>query len=268
MHEGGAMPTITNDGLLVVSELLGIQTLPLVLGIRPQQDSVDAWNAARQQALANLRKTGLVDSYGEIDSELTAALRILSKPERELVARIHTTLGTRRICLSRQGSSHALVVRIGNSIEVTTAWADGSGAALARPVLEVLGPNWPADVTSFSAPADELRDRLDRSRVSSDYAQIPRSLGVGDREAVDFGMAMSSCFACAEIIACSYEFGRITLSAGGVAVYDTERGRIVASPGTSPDMRVWSTFTPGTDHRIAQAISALVESLPGGRWMP
>ncbi|WP_194817365.1 ESX secretion-associated protein EspG [Nocardia sp. XZ_19_385] len=262
------MTTMTNDGLLAVSDLLGVQTLPLVLGIGPQQDSVEAWQAARLEAMAELRGAGLVSSYDDVTADLADALFILANPERELAARIYSESGVRQVCVARKGSRHAVATRSGDTFEVGTLWCDGGGASLARPVLDALGRAESAAIPSISSPVDELRERLDRATRSSDYADIFYGRGVAERDAIEFGLAMSSCHGHAEIVAYAYDDGVTTRTSGAVAIYDTSRGRIAASPGAAPDLRVWSTFTPGTDHRIAQAISALIETLPGGRWMP
>ncbi|MFQ6393042.1 ESX secretion-associated protein EspG [Nocardia sp. KC 131] len=263
------MPTLTNDGLLAVSSMLGVQTLPLVLGVGPQQDSVDAWHLAQQEAMSQLRGAGLVDRYDEVESELATALRVLAQPDRELVARIYTEADQIRVCLARRGGEHALATRTGSAFDIRTTWADDSGAALARPMLAALGRCAPAPIAGFSALADQLRTRFDGASTSSDFTQALYTLGVADEnDAIEFGLAMSTCFAHAEIVAYANTDGASTRSSGAVAVYDTARGRIVASPGTAQDLRVWSTFTPGSDHRVAQAISALIDSLPGGRWMP
>lgn len=263
------MPTMTNDGLLAVSGLLGVQALPLVLGVGPEQDSAEAWRVAQQEAISDLRAAGLIDGYDEVETELATALRVLAQPDRELVARLYTGEGTIRVCLARRGIEHALAIRTGSVFDVRTVWADDSGAALARPLLGALGPCAPAPIAGFSALADELRDRFDGATTSSDFAQALYTLGVADQEnALEFGLAMSTCFAHAEIVAYAHRDGATTQSSGAVAVYDTSRGRLVAAPGTAQDLRVWSTFTPGSDHRIAQAVSGLIDSLPGGRWMP
>ncbi|WP_040788670.1 ESX secretion-associated protein EspG [Nocardia paucivorans] len=262
------MPTMTNDGLLAVSGLLGVQALPLVLGVGPRQDSAQAWQAAQEAAVTDLRSAGLIDGYDEVDTELATALRILAQPDRELVARIYTEEGQIRVCLARSGVDHALAVRTGDDYEIGTVWADGGGVALARPIVNALGTCAPAPVANFSALAEDLRERLDKAKSSADFAQALYALGVDQQDAIEFGLAMSTCFAHAEIVAYAHADGTSTRSLGAVAVYDTSRGRIVAAPGVSPDHRVWSTFTPGSEHRIAQAITALTESLPGGRWMP
>ncbi|WP_342213049.1 ESX secretion-associated protein EspG [Nocardia neocaledoniensis] len=55
---------------------------------------------------------------------------------------------------------------------------------------------------------------------------------------------------------------------GGGGVYPPARGGIVGAPMPAPDGQVWSTITPGTDHRLTQAVGALLEGLPGGGWRP
>ncbi|WP_040794560.1 ESX secretion-associated protein EspG [Nocardia higoensis] len=262
------MTTLTDDAVLAVCDLLGIQTMPLVLGIGPRQDSIDAFLAAREAVTAQLRERGLVDAYDDVAAELAAALQILAAPERELAARIVTADGPRRVCLARRGAGHAFAIRAGDTIDIATTWADEDGVALARPFLAALGDCPPAEVPSFNGLAEELAARLDAASDSADYADVAYHLGVVDRGATEFGMAMAHCHARAEIVAYAHDDGRTIKSSGAVAVYDTARGRIAASPNAAPDLRVWTTFSPGSDHRIAQAISALVATLPGGRWMP
>ncbi|MEV0293228.1 ESX secretion-associated protein EspG [Nocardia sp. NPDC050710] len=270
------MTVMTNDGLLAVADRLGVQTLPLVLAVGPQQDSMATWKAAQQQAVAELRGAGVLDPDGEVTSELADALFTLAQPDRELVARIYGGAPAPiRICLARRGEQHALAVRTGDSFDITRVWSDGSGAALVRPVLAALGGCAPAarggcapaDVVNFSAPATDLSERLQSAETSADYADAIYALGVLDRDATAYGLAFASCHAYAEIVAYAHDDGVTTRPPGAVVVYDTGRGRIVVAPGIAPDQQVWSTVTPGTEHRIAQAISGLIEALPGGRWL-
>lgn len=261
------MTTVTNDGLLVLADLLGVQTLPGVLGVGPRQDSAAAWRAAREQARADLRRAGVVDDYDDVERELAEAVHILARPDREVVARSHDASGVRRMCLARSMSRHAVATRVGETLDVRTTWADDSGVALARPLLDLLGVCSAARFTAFSAPAETLRPRLDAATDAGAFAQVALTSGVEDRDAMEFGLAMASCRVRTEVVAYIHEDGVTTRSSGAVAIYDTERGRVVASPGVSADLVVWSTFTPGSDHRVAEAIAALVDMLPGGRRM-
>ena len=260
------MTTLTNDALLAVAERLGIQTLPQVLAVGPQQDSYEEWRAARDRAVDELTAAGVFDAEGDVDPETAQALSVLAQPDRELVARGFAEDRRLRLCLARRGEQHALAARDGDTFEITTIWCDGSPEALARPLLAALGPAAPADVAGFSAPADELAGRLDTAEDTGDFADTIYALGVGDRDATVLAAAFASCRGFTEIVAYSHREGRTARAPGAVAVYDTARGRIAAAPMVSPDQQVWSTVTTGSDHRVMQAIATLLEGLPGGRW--
>ncbi len=271
------MTTLTNDGLFAVAERLGVQTLPVALAVSPQHDSYDEWRSAQQEAVDGLTAAGIFDNYGEVSDELAQAMFVLAQPERELVARIYRTPKDSqdpaapteivRVCLALRGNDHTIAVRTGDEYDVQPVWSDGSGASLARPLLSALGACAPSETADFTALSQDLSERLDGASTSADYADAFYALGVADRDATVYGLAFESCYAYAEIVAYAHEDGITTRAPGAVAVYDTRRGRILALPSIAPDQRSWSTVTPGTDHRIAQAISALVELLPGGRWL-
>lgn len=261
------MTALTTDALLALADRLGVQTLPTVLAVWPQWETFDELSQARDRALIMLKSDGLLDTYGEVAAELSDALTALANPERELVVRVYGASDPIRISLVRRGEQHALAVRRGDDFDITSIWTDGSGAALARPILDALGHRDAAQVASFSAPATEVAERLDGATESSDYADAVYALGVQAHDATAYGLAFGSCHSFAEIVAYAHDAGITTRSPGAVVVYDTAYGRIAAAPGSAPDQQVWSTVTPGTDHRIAQAISGLVESLPGGRWL-
>ena len=268
------MTTLTNDGLFAVAERLGVQTLPVALAVAPQHDSYDEWRDAQQEAVAALTAAGIFDSYGDVSPELAQTLFALTQPERELVVRVFRTAEDPdepavvvRATLALRGNDHAFAVRTGDEFDVQAVWSDGSGDSLARPLLGVLGSCAAAEITEFSAHSQELSERLNEATTAADYADACFALGVQGREATVLGLAFETCHAYAEIVAYDHDEGITTRAPGAIAVYDTGRGRIVVTPGSAPDLTSWSTVTPGTDQRIAQAISALIELLPGGRWL-
>ncbi|MVU78945.1 ESX secretion-associated protein EspG [Nocardia sp. ET3-3] len=261
------MTTLTNDGVIALAGHLGVQTLPLVLSIGPQQDSYSEWEQAQELARSDLRARRIVDAHGDVDTDTAAAFFTLAQPDRELAMRVHTADGPLRVCVARRGEDHVVATRRGDALDIHSLWSDGSGASLARPLLDALGPCPAADLTAFSAESADLAERLDAATTSADYANTVYNLGVPDTDATAYGLALSTIHAYAEIVAYAYADGLTDRSPGAVAVYDTARGRIVAAPGVAPDQTLWSTLTPGSDHRIAQSISALIDSLPGGRWL-
>ncbi|MGO4615831.1 ESX secretion-associated protein EspG [Nocardia sp. 2YAB30] len=262
------MTTVTNDGLLTVSELLGVQTFPAVLAVVQRHDRIETWRAAREEARSTLASTGVIDDYGDVDAELAAALHVFARPDRQLVARVHRSDGVRRVCLARRGREHAVAFRAADEFDIRSVWGDEDHAVLARPFLSALGPSTPAGIAAFGGLAGQLRERMDAARTSGDFTDIAFHFGRAEREAVAFGMAMAGCHTHTEIAAYHHRDGVATRTAAAVAVYDTARGRIVAAPTRTADYQTWFTFAPGTDHRVTQSISALIGLLPGERWMP
>ncbi|MFD7841544.1 ESX secretion-associated protein EspG [Nocardia sp. NPDC059764] len=261
------MTTLTNDGLIALAGHLGVQTLPLVLSVGPRQETYEDWQEAQEQARADLRTRRIVDAHGDVDTDTATTLFTFAQPDRELAMRVHTANGQLRVCVARRADSHAVAIRRGDTLDLNPLWSDGSGDSLARPLLDALGPCPPADLAAFSAESADLAERLDTATTSEDYASTVYTLGVPDTDATAYGLALSATHSYAEIVAYAYADGVTDRSPGAVAVYDTARGRIVAAPGVAQDQQLWSTLTPGSDHRIAQSISALIDSLPGGRWL-
>ncbi|AYF76593.1 ESX secretion-associated protein EspG [Nocardia yunnanensis] len=261
------MTTLTNDSMIALAGHLGVQTLPLVLSVGPQQDSYQEWELAQESARKDLRARRIVDAHGDVDTDTATALFALAQPDRELAMRAQTADGPLRVCVVRRAEHHAVALRRGDTLDIHPLWSDGSGESLARPLLDALGPCPAADLAAFSAESADLAERLDAAETSADYANTVYNLGLPDTDATAYGLALSATHTHAEIVAYAYADGRTDRSPGAVAVYDTARGRIVAAPGVAPDQQLWSTLTPGSDHRIAQSISALIDSLPGGRWL-
>ncbi|MFC8042681.1 ESX secretion-associated protein EspG [Nocardia sp. NPDC057353] len=261
------MTTLTNDGLLALAQRLGVQTMPLVLAVGPRHDSYAEWQRAQAEAVTELTGAGLLDGAGEVADDIAAALFVLAQPECQLAARTITADGVRRSCLARRGEQHAVAIRDGDTYQVRSIWLDGSNAAAGTPLLAALDPCPPAAVPALSAPADELAARLDAAETADDYIDACYHSGAPERDAVVLGSAFAATRACTEIVALAHGDGVTTRAPGAVAVYDTERGRMVAAPSVAPDQRLWTTVTTGSDHRVAHAITALLEGLPGGRWL-
>ncbi|WP_216893723.1 ESX secretion-associated protein EspG [Nocardia alni] len=262
------MIRLSNDEFLAVAALLGVREFPVALAVGPRQDTAEALLDARRVALRGLGAAGVVDEYGDVAADLAAVLRILARPDRQLVARIVGVHGVRRVCVVRRAAEHALVIRDSEALEVSTVWADESPASLARVLCRGLPSCPPAVIAAFGAPSRLLAQRLDEATGSVDFTDIAYGCGVVERDAVEFGRIMASCRMRAEILAYRHEDGVAARSAGAAAVYDSQYGRIIAGPSSTSAGETWSTFAPGSEHRLAQAIAGIIGSLPGGRWMP
>ncbi|MEE4021637.1 ESX secretion-associated protein EspG [Gordonia sp. PKS22-38] len=262
------------DVLCRVGELAGVQTWPVVLDL--WHTAIDGDELAERRAVADQQiweRRLLVD--GEPVAWLATALHILAAPERQLEIRTFSAdTGTepiaddpRRTCVARRGHEHVIARRNGSEVDLAVVDVNSEaeiGAILARefPSLE------PAMFTGLSAPTEELATRLTHCTSSGDVADALRALGAPGPDATAIASGLTNCRSRSEIVAVSWSGGFSTQSSGALAVFDTDRGRIVASPSKSPDGRVWTTLSPGSVNRITQATGLLIETLPEGRWMP
>ncbi|PKZ64976.1 ESX secretion-associated protein EspG [Gordonia terrae] len=281
------MMPITNDaGLLVdaavlrrLGERFGVQTWPVVLdlGDVAENDGADtesvttADSDSDSEADATIEALGLVE-HGEPSAWAATVLRVLAQPWREIEIRSFSDGAVRRMCVARNGHQHVLAKRTGPGVDITVVDVGDVAelAGIVRAQFDAPGSDasTPADFTAFAAPSDEVVDRLGRCRTGIETTDALHALGATPADAAVVSAAFASCRTRTEIVASMSEDGRFAQSSGAVAVFDTERGRIVSSPSKSPDGRVWTTFSPGTGHRIAQAVSLLIETLPDGKWMP
>ncbi len=262
---------LTDDHLDHLGSLLGHQTWPVVLAIGPGHEHVPARDAALLSAADQLVSLGILcdDPHADrgVAEPLADALSVLANPERLIEIRVFASEGCARSCLARQGSRHVLARRTGVGVEVREVSVHSEkdvGAIVSKHLGSAETPPLPA----FSAPADELRMRLDRARSAADYTDAFHAMGAGDQMAAGYAAAFESCTGHAEIVAIESGQERTVRSAGAVAIYDTVRGRILAGPSKSPDGRIWTTLSGGSPHRISQAVELLVETLPSGRWLP
>jgi hypothetical protein len=257
---------LTDDELQVIAARVGVQGLPVVLGLHPRHDTETALVASFDQATRALTVRGLIRD-GEVTPELVSVLRALQRPDRELAMRLVTPDGMARATVIRQGARCISARRVGNEIVVEVAEGQPS-LSLAVRVMQAHLPAAPAaEITAVGAPLDAASEALSGTHDATVLSDRIRTLGAEPRTAMLLGSALASRQAFAEIVyyALNGEEGRISRSPAAVGVFYTKRGRIVAGPSASPTGQLWTTLKAGSDHAIGQAIGQLVE-LSGERW--
>lgn len=257
---------LTDDEMQVVASRVGVQALPVVLGLRPRHGSETALLAAIDSATRTLAERGLIRD-GEVTPDLVPLLRALQRPDRELAMRFVTPDGTARVTVIRQGVQCISVRRIGNEITVDVVEGQPSLSSAIRALLAHLPVTPAADIGAVGAPLDAASEALSGTHDATVLSDRIRTLGAEPRTAMLLGSALASRQAFAEIVyyALDDDEDRISRSPAAVGVFYTKRGRIVAGPSVSPAGQLWTTLKAGSDHAISQAIGQLVE-LSGGRW--
>ena len=257
---------LTDDEMQVVASRVGVQALPIVLGLRPRHGTETALIAAIDQATRALTQRGLICD-GEVAPDLVPMLQALQRPDRELAMRFVTPDGTARVTVIRQGVQCISARRVGNEITLDAVDGQPTMISAVRALLAHLPASPAADIGAVGAPLDAAAEALSGTHDATLLSDRIRALGAEARTAMQLGSAFASRQAFAEIVyyALDDETDRISRSAAAVGVFYTKRGRILAGPSVSPAGQLWTTLKAGSDHAISQAIGQLVE-LSGGRW--
>lgn len=257
---------VTDDEMQVIASRLGIDALPVVLGLRPRHGTETGLTLAADHATRALVDRGLIRD-GEVASELVPLLRALQRPDRELAMRLVTPDGIARVTVIRQGAQCISARRVGSEIAVDAVDGQATWDLAARALLRQLPASPAAEIDPVGAPLDTASEALSGTHDAAVLSDRIRALGAEPRTAMQLGSAFASRQAFAEIVYYvldSHE-GRVSRCPTAVAVFYTKRGRIVGAPSASPAGELWTTLKPGSDHAIKQAIGQLIE-LSTERW--
>jgi hypothetical protein len=257
---------LTDDELQVVASRVGVQSLPVVLGVHPRHGTETALITAIDHATRAITERGLIRD-GEVMADLVPVLRAIQRPDRELAMRFVTPDGTARVTVIRQGAQCISARRVANEISMSVVEGQPSLSSAVRALLAALPSALAAEIGAVGAPLEAANEALSGTHDATLLSDRIRALGADPRTAMLLGSALASRQAFAEIVyyALDDEEDRISRSPAAVGVFYTKRGRVVAGPSVSPAGQLWTTLKAGSDHAISQAIGQLVE-LSGGRW--
>jgi hypothetical protein len=257
---------VTDDELQVVASRVGVQALPVVLGIRPRHGTETALIEAADHATRALTDRGLIHD-GEARPEHASLLRALQRPDRELAMRLVTPEGIAGVAVIRQGAQCISARRVANEIVLEVVAGEASLASAAQALLRHLPAAPTAEISPVGAPLDAASEALSGTHDSTVLSDRIRALGAEPRTAMLLGSALASRLAFAEIVyyALNGDADLIARCPAAVGVFYTKRGRIVGAPSASPSGQLWTTLKAGSDHAIKQAIGQLVE-LSTERW--
>ena len=257
---------LTDDETQVIASRLGVQAMPVVLGMRSRHATETDLCAAVDHATRSLSGRGLI-SEGEIAPEIVPLIRALQRPDRELAMRLVTPDGTARVAVIRHGAQCISAVRVDNKVVIESVEGQATLTKAAGALLHQLPASPVADIEPVGAPLEAAVDALSGTHDSALLSDRIRALGADARTAILLGSALASRQAFAEIVyyALDDDEGRISRRSVAVGVFYTKRGRIVGAPSASPSGQLWTTLKAGSDHAIRQAIGQLVE-LSAERW--
>lgn len=259
------------DAALVLKDMVGIDSYPMVLALEPnifaEEDARRVHAVVREQ----LVEAGVLDG-DTVHPRVVEWLQCLYRPDTELVVRVvdfsdgeHAT-GMLRMSLVRRGEQHVLAVRYDDHVVIQAVFHEGRqldtvGAAL----RSALGPATALQFEPFSATLDELAEL---PADADECRQILRELGAAPHTANVITRVAGEVLRRAEVLMCEHRDGGSGSihTPAAVGVLDTLSGRMVAVPSVAMDGQIWSTYRPGDDAALQASINALVELLPSRSW--
>ncbi|ADG97832.1 hypothetical protein Srot_1368 [Segniliparus rotundus DSM 44985] len=253
-----------------VRKLAKTESVPTVLACY-QGFYVDVEQRRKEWDLMNaeLNEKGILRGEA-VHPELQAWLEALDHPDRELSGRVKRGESMLRMALVRRGDVHALAIRYGDEVVIQNFEYDAqkSSGQLARAALVVLGEGVIPDFNRVSAPTQSIVDAMPRNvDLDAVYTSLLR-VGASQKDAKVLATIMATVEVQSEFVVYERGDGPRARGKGAVSVFDSPKGRFVSSPSVASDGEIWSTMTPGTDHRISQAFNSLIELLPSEQWWP
>lgn len=259
------------DAALVLQNMVGIDSYPLVLALVPNIPKIADRDRVHAVVTEQLAEAGIVEG-DRVHPIVESWLHCLYRPDMELAVRIQDNgLGGNdpamlRMSLVRKGEEHVLAVRCDDHVVIQSAFHEGRQLnTLAAAVTSALGSYPVLNFEPMSAAAEALAevsaDPEERRMVLCELGAVPHTASVLTR-------AMEEVVRRTEVIMVEHRdggSGSIHTKAC-VSVLDTLSGRLVVTPSVALDGQIWSTFQPGDDAAVQAGIKALVELLPSRSW--
>lgn len=224
------------------------------------------------EARENLTKQGVINSDGVADPTIAHWLRILQRPDIELDARTWKDGERLQLCVCRRGPAHVVAMQY-NGLIMLQPLDEGTEITgigqICGPLFSVLGS---AEIPTFEpvnlrvSEAAAIDKRV--ADEGADFYSELREVGASESAARFLTENLSDPHKMyrSEISLLQYVPGKSILGSLGVGVFDTMAGRIVATPRRSIDDQAWTTFMPGTNVRIAEAVEQAIQTVPSKDW--
>lgn len=237
------------DELELTREITGNDLLPVVLAAGPRHEDEAVHSDAQESARQRLIERNLLRGT-DLHPTLRDMLDSASRSTGQVAMRRWSGSQMQRLCLVEHGEGHVLLVNDGNGVTMRAV-----SGGLDGELWKFLGNANPLKFGSINAPAEQLSRALNTE--PREMARELAALGASKADAVAVAQAMARLISMTEITANRKVDGVTDRAPGGVGVYDTQLGRLMATPSVAADGALWSTLTPASTQRMAHALKSL-----------
>lgn len=276
--------TTTASGIWVLQALLGVETMPVALRLRPYIPSIDSgptvMTVAGERPLtetaeyASLVAAGVIDSGGRIDDAVRDWMTVVGRPEREVLVVIRRpgpdagdtpAVEERTMAVCRRGRWLAMIARSGDDVVLApvgeTPSTDQQTDLICDTVLYACGEAEPAVMDGLNVSTGALQgalaatDHEDRWAVSTALTRLGLS---PDQVAVLVAGTRLDESAMAVVSVIDHGATQ-QVHPTVLTVVDSEHGRVSVTYSTGPDGSSWTSIWPTTPaalrHDLAQLLA-------------
>jgi hypothetical protein len=288
--------TTTPSGIWVLQALLGVETMPVALRLRPFIPSVDGdlvveTTEGRRPLpgtaeYGSLVQAGVIDAAGRVDDAVRDWMTVLGRPEREVVLAIRRPAASRSVggdgdsfsgavveeralVVCRRGRWLAMAARSGDEVVLApvgeTERPDEQAELICRILLHAFGDAEPAGIEGVNLPTGALQTALsrtyqrDRTTMTSALARLGLLPDQADVVAAAARLDESAMAVVAVIDHGVTDFVHPRV----LTVVDTEFGRVSVTYTSGADRRPWMSIWPTTAPALQEDLTELLTAPRG-----
>jgi hypothetical protein len=278
--------TTTVGGVWVLQALLGVESMPVALRLKPfvpsvHQDLVVDTTAgplpiAQTAEYLSLVQAGVIDAKGAVDEPVRDWMTVLGRPERQAMLVIRRPSGghvpdgqTPTVCervvvVCRYRRWLAMAARDGDEMVIDAVGESDDPVAqvdlMCQTLLPALGGAAPADIEGVNIPADLMQSTLEAAAPQGRDAVIAAVGRLGLQPAQAEALAAATRLdesAMAVVAVIDHGVGQ-HVHPRVLTVADTEAGRISITTTTSADGKKWMSIWPATTDAVRADLTDLL----------
>ncbi len=284
--------TTTPSGIWVLQALLGVETMPTSLRLRPFVPSVDGDGTVatthgdvplRQTAeYASLVAAGVIDEAGRVDDAVRDWMAVIGRPQREVMVVIRrpgasngrapdgddasALVQERTLSICQRERWLAMIARSGDEVVIAplgeAALADAQVELICDAVLHAFSDGPPAPIAGVNLPSAALELALtenigkDQHVVASALAR----LGLSPDQVAVLSAATRMDESAMAVVAVIEHGIKKKVHSDVLTVADTELGRITISYTAGPDGSRWTSIWPTSPGALRQDLANLLNA--------
>ncbi len=279
----------TPSGIWVLQAMLGVETMPTSLRLRPYIPSIDSGPAvatvvgerplAQTAEYASLQAAGVIDTDGRVDDAVRDWMAVIGRPQREVVVVIRRpahrdgdetegVVQERTMSICQRERWLAMIARSDDAVVVApigeTPIPDHQIELICDAVVYAFGDAEPAAMDGVNVPTEALQSALlashggDRHAVATGLARL--GLSPDQVAVVASGIRIDESAMAVVSVVDHGATPRVHPTV--VTVVDTAYGRVSVTYTTGPDGSTWTSIWPTSEGALRQDLANLLTSAP------